>query len=110
MKLKNNSIGPKVIHYISTHGGRRAVTIESNGIVEINDCVKVLNEIEIEHKWVSVVEEDSTIEKSFPAEENSPVEKMKKASEDVESYISEPEEKIYKIFEEEDSEEYSSKK
>ena len=81
MKLKNNSIGPKVIHYVSTGGGRRAVTLESNGIVEINDCGRIINEIEIEHKWVSIVDETS-----------SPKEKMAKATKDVESYMSESEE------------------
>jgi hypothetical protein len=85
MKLKNNSVEPKVIHYISTQGGRRIVTLETNGVVEINDCVRIINEIEIEHKWVSIVDETSIPEANFPED------KMEKASKDVESYISEPE-------------------
>ena len=78
MKLKNNSIGPKVMHYVSTQGGRRSVTIESNGVVEIADCEKIINEDEIEHQWVSIVTEIDSNE-----------EKLAKATKDVESYMSE---------------------
>ena len=81
MKLKNNSIGPKVIHYVSSQGGRKAVTIETNETVEINDCAKIINEQEIEHKWVSIVDESN--------ETNSIVNKMEEATKDVESYMSE---------------------
>ena len=81
MKLKNNSIEPKVIHYVSTQGGRRTATIETNGVVEINDCSRIINEHEIEHKWVSIVDET-----------NAPVSKMEKATKDVESYMSESDE------------------
>jgi hypothetical protein len=82
MKLKNNSVGPKVIHYVSTQGGRKNITIESNEVVEINDCDKIINEHEIEHQWVLVV--DAT---------NSSEDKMEKATKDVESYMSESDEK-----------------
>ena len=78
VKLKNNSIGPKVIHYVSTQGGRKIVTINSNEIFEITDCEKIINEDEIEHKWVSIVEETKI-----------PINKMEKATKDVESYMSE---------------------
>ena len=81
MKLKNNSIGPKVMHYVSTQGGRRNITIESNGVVEITDCEKIINEDEIEHQWVSIV-----------TETNSNEDKLAKATKDVESYMSESEE------------------
>lgn len=80
MKLKNNSIGPKVMHYVSTEGGRKNITIESNGIVEITDCEKIINQDEIEHQWVSIV-----------TETNSNEEKLAKATKDVESYMSESE-------------------
>lgn len=78
MKLKNNSIGPKVIHYVSTEGGRKNITIDSNQIVEISDCDRIINNDEIEHKWVSILEENI-----------SDSEKLAKATKDVESYMSE---------------------
>lgn len=65
------------MHYISTQGGRKNVTIESNGIVEILDCKKIINENEIEHKWVSIITEAISNE-----------EKLAKATKDVESYMS----------------------
>ena len=84
MKLKNNSIEPKVIHYVSTEGGRKSVTINVNEIAEISDCNKIINDIEIEHKWVSLISDESTSEK------------MEKATKDVESYMSESDEKSEK--------------
>ncbi len=106
MKLKNNSIGPKVIHYASSQGGRKAVTIETNEIVEINDCVKIINEQEIEHKWVVIVDEENEV--------IAPENKMEEATKDVESYMSESEETLEEetseeISEEETSEEESEK-
>jgi hypothetical protein len=71
-----------VIHYVSTQGGRKNITIESNEIVEMNDCERIINEQEIEHQWVSIIDET-----------NSSVEKMEKATKDVESYMSESGEK-----------------
>ncbi len=84
MKLQNNSIEPKVIHYVSTQGGRKSVTIETNGVVEIDDCQKIINEHEIENKWVSVLAEIEVVEV--------PVSKLEKATQDVEEYMSETEE------------------
>jgi hypothetical protein len=82
MKLKNNSVGPKMIYYINNEGARKSVELESNGIIEINDCSEILNKIEIENAWVSIVDEKI-----------SDSEKLAKATKDVESYMSESEEK-----------------
>ena len=72
-----------MIHYISTQGGRKIVTIETNEIVNIDDCERIINEQEIEQKWVSVVDEKE--------EEIPEVDKMEVATKDVESYMSETE-------------------
>lgn len=112
MKLKNNSIGHKVMHYISTQGGRKTVTIETNQTVEIVDCERIINEIEIQNQWVSIVDEVNAkkiviatevvvpavvIEETVAPEveeiaapiEEQPVDKMEEASKNVESYMSE---------------------
>ena len=78
MKLKNNSVGPKMIYYINNEGGRKSVELESNGIVEVNDCREIINKIEIENNWVIIMDEKISNE-----------EKLAKATKDVESYMSE---------------------
>lgn len=71
-----------MIYYINNEGARKSVELESNGIIEINDCSEILNKIEIENAWVSIVDEKI-----------SDSEKLAKATKDVESYMSESEEK-----------------
>ena len=103
MKLKNNSVGPKVIHYVSIQSGRKAVTIEANEIVEINDCAQIINNQEIEHKWVTIVAEEKEIA--------TPVTKMEEATKDVESYMSEEkEEEVTEDSEEKTETKKSTKK
>jgi len=77
VKLKNNSVGPKVIHYVSLQGGRKNITIDSNQTVEIADCERIINNEEVENKWISIIDDSSSSEQ-----------KMKQASKDVESYMS----------------------
>jgi hypothetical protein len=84
MKLKNNSIGPKVVHYIDNDGSRKIIEIESNGVVDI-DCDKIINEVEIQNAWISVLDEPISAD-----------EKLAKATKDVESYMSESENKSSK--------------
>lgn len=90
MKLKNNSIGPKVIHYINNSGARKSVTIETNGVVEIVNYGRFVNEVEIQNGWVSIVNDEVEVE--VLTEEQ----KMKKATKDVESYMSESDVKTEK--------------
>lgn len=71
-----------MIYYINNEGARKSVELESNGIIEINDCSEILNKIEIENAWVSIVDEKI-----------SDSEKLAKATKDVESYMSESGEK-----------------
>lgn len=77
MKLKNNRNVPITFHY-SNEKGRKFVLIPANGTVEIEDSSKIVSNVEVDNKWIEVVNNDEVaiVDK-----------KMIEAQKDVEDYM-----------------------